>query len=232
MASDVGSYTPQLWVPDAAPGISAAILQALEDQVEDITDEFNIHNGGVLLTDHPEVTPSVRGFMTAADKTKLNTVETNAAADQTDAQIYQAVQNEGAFGLVSLRKAGAIGISNNNAVNLFWDIEDRDDWSGHPTGQDEVNDDGAGIYLVNAVITWASNSSGYRQIALKIGTTIIGFDRKAGISGDTTVNTASALWRANGSQQFFLEVFQNSGGVLNVNSGATTRFQVAKLANT
>ncbi len=75
MASDVSVYVPQLWVPDAAPGISAAILQALEDQVEDLSTQYNLHNGGVLLTDHPQATDSVRGFMSAADKAKLDLLD-------------------------------------------------------------------------------------------------------------------------------------------------------------
>ena len=71
MATDVPVYTPQLWVPDAAPGISAAILQALENQVKSISDEFNLHNGGFLLSDHPIATSSARGFMNSTHFNQL-----------------------------------------------------------------------------------------------------------------------------------------------------------------
>ncbi len=72
MATDVAAYTVTTWVPDAAPGISAAQLQRMDDQVDSLSTEFNIHNGGILLSDHPEVTGSVRGFMRSADKSKLD----------------------------------------------------------------------------------------------------------------------------------------------------------------
>ncbi len=72
MATDVPSFTEETWVEGAAPGISAAQLQRMDDQIKALTDEFNLHNGGVLVTDHPEATPSVRGLFSTGDKTKLN----------------------------------------------------------------------------------------------------------------------------------------------------------------
>ena len=83
MATDVPGYTadfaPTTWVPDAAPGIAAAQLQRLEDQIEDLDNQvaalstqFNIHNGGPSITDHPLVTTGVSGLMASADKVKLN----------------------------------------------------------------------------------------------------------------------------------------------------------------
>ncbi len=72
MADDVPAYTPETWVEGAAPGISAAELQRIDDQVEALSDEQRIHNGGILTTDHPEATDSVRGFLSAADKDRLD----------------------------------------------------------------------------------------------------------------------------------------------------------------
>ena len=43
--------------------------------------------------DHDNATTSADGFMSAADKTKLDGVETGATADQTDAEIKTAYEN-------------------------------------------------------------------------------------------------------------------------------------------
>lgn len=84
--ADVPAYTPTTWNPDAAPGISAAQLQRIDDQVDALSTEFNGHNGGTGTSDHPEATTGVRGLMSAADKTKLDGIETAATQDQTPAQ--------------------------------------------------------------------------------------------------------------------------------------------------
>ncbi len=68
MATDVPAYTEETWVEGAAPGIAAAQLQRLDDQIKALTDEFNIHNGGATATDHGVSTPSIPGFHSAFDK--------------------------------------------------------------------------------------------------------------------------------------------------------------------
>ena len=83
MADDVPDYTTTTWNPDAAPGISAAELQRLDDQIKALTDEFNLHNGGRQQDDHGEASSSLRGFMSAAHKAKLDNIEANATQDET-----------------------------------------------------------------------------------------------------------------------------------------------------
>ena len=83
MATDVPTFVKTTWVPDAAPGISAAELQRLDDQADHLSIEFNLHNGGVQTSDHPIVTVSDHGFMGKNDLIKLNTIETNAKDDQS-----------------------------------------------------------------------------------------------------------------------------------------------------
>lgn len=91
MATDV-SFTQTEWNEGAAPGISAAELDRIEQGIDDVVTQFNLHNGGTATTDHPEATGSVRGLMSAADKTKLNGIETAATADQTAAEILTAIK--------------------------------------------------------------------------------------------------------------------------------------------
>jgi len=50
------------------------------------------HKGSTAVADHPQATPSVRGFMSSADKSKLDGIETAATKDQTAAEILTAVK--------------------------------------------------------------------------------------------------------------------------------------------
>ena len=80
MATDVPAYAEETWVPDAAPGISAAQLQRIDDQIRALTDEFNIHNGGDSVLDHPVATTGVIGFMSGGDKLKADGIGVAHAA--------------------------------------------------------------------------------------------------------------------------------------------------------
>ena len=90
MATDV-QFTPTTWIAGSAPGISAAQLNRIELGVDTLAAQFSSHNGGNATTDHPQVTTSARGFMSSADKTKLNGIATGATADQTAAEILAAL---------------------------------------------------------------------------------------------------------------------------------------------
>jgi hypothetical protein len=67
-------------------------IDADASDVATLEGEFDSHHGGTATTDHPEVTTGVRGFMSAADKTKLDGVETSATADQSAAEIKTAYE--------------------------------------------------------------------------------------------------------------------------------------------
>lgn len=56
-------------------------LDLLFTDIEALETSTAAHYGGTLTSDHPEVTTSVRGFMSAADKTKLDGIATGAQAD-------------------------------------------------------------------------------------------------------------------------------------------------------
>ncbi len=67
---------------------SAPVHQHLEDMFDDIEDLETAdtgHFGGTDIADHPEATGSVRGFSSAADKTKLDGIATGAIEDHGDA---------------------------------------------------------------------------------------------------------------------------------------------------
>jgi len=75
MANDV-TFTPTDWNEGVAPGISAAQLDRIETGVDDLATEFSAHNGGTAVTDHPEATSGVRGFLPAADKATIDALWT------------------------------------------------------------------------------------------------------------------------------------------------------------
>jgi hypothetical protein len=83
----VASLTAQAIVTSVTAGSTAqATADAAATQID-----FDAHDGGTDVADHPEATPSVRGFMSAADKTKLDTVEQNASDLQTPAELLTAL---------------------------------------------------------------------------------------------------------------------------------------------
>ena len=91
MASDV-QYSPTTWVTGSAPGISAAQLNRIESGVDSVAAQFSSHNGGSATSDHPQATTSQRGFMSAADKSRLNGIEAGATGDQSAAEILTAIK--------------------------------------------------------------------------------------------------------------------------------------------
>lgn len=60
-------------------------LEDIFDDIEALETADSGHFGGTDIGDHPEATGSVRGFLSAADKTKLDTVATGAIKDHGDA---------------------------------------------------------------------------------------------------------------------------------------------------
>lgn len=76
-----GSAAPSGLVhPSGAVVRHAFMAQHLVD-INDRVDAFSDHSGGTDTDDHPEATPSVRGFMSATDKTKLDGIDAGAKAD-------------------------------------------------------------------------------------------------------------------------------------------------------
>ncbi len=104
------------------------VHQHLEDiftDIEDLETADTGHFGGTDTADHPESTPSVRGFISAADKTKLNALDT---ADQvTGGDSHDHVGGDGA----QIDHGGTGGLSDDDHPNLLNVARhDSDDHSG------------------------------------------------------------------------------------------------------
>lgn len=69
------------------------------------------HFGGTDTADHPEVTPSVRGFSSAADKTKLDATHGAPTADQHHAQLHQASHRPGGSDSLDLGVLGYVEVT-------------------------------------------------------------------------------------------------------------------------
>ncbi len=285
MATDVPAYTETTWNEGAAPGISAAELQRMDDQIKALSDEFNIHNGGDSVLDHPVATTGVLGMMSSGDKlkadgistgheasanhplgtagvkgflspaqfTKLAGIEAGATGDQTapehldaiktgdgagsglDADLLdgkQAVQFElgSNMGNVELRRSADLSLFDATLTDVGWDVEDRDDWGGHGSGfAVTIDDEGAGVYIAIANITFASNATGLRLIQIVKVAGVVAVDRRQAVSGDSTVLTVSYVGFMGGSDSFKVQALQNSGGNLDVTAGSNTRFMVARI---
>jgi hypothetical protein len=84
-------YTPTTWNPGAAPGISAAELNRIEAGVDDAVAGIEGHAGAGGAVHADVVAGGADGFMTGADKTKLDGIESGATADQTANEILTAL---------------------------------------------------------------------------------------------------------------------------------------------
>ena len=80
----------------------------------------------------------------------------------------------------------------------------------------------AGWYLVTATVTWASNSTGYRQMLIRMnaGATNLVYDRRAAVNGVETTNHISRTVLLGATDTVEVVVQQNSGSSLNLSSGA------------
>lgn len=63
-------------------------LADIFSDIEDLEAADAAHIGGTDTSDHPEATPSVRGFLSATDKTKLDSVESGALAQTSIESLF------------------------------------------------------------------------------------------------------------------------------------------------
>lgn len=79
----------------------------------------------------------------------------------------------------------------------------------------------AGLYYVQALIRWQQNGTGYRDIGIwKLGTTAIAYDIIQPLSVNVTIHQVSTIYKFIVGDWVQLNVFQNSGGALNIDSTA------------
>lgn len=111
-----------------------------------------------------------------------------------------------------------------NAANtlLTFDTEYYDTNSYHSTvtNTDRITVPSTGYYLFNIKIDWASNATGIRDFYLRKNGSNIFFNYFYGSSANLTTINFSQVVNATASDYFQINVYQSSGGSLNVIGGA------------
>lgn len=91
----------------------------------------------------------------------------------------------------------------------------------------------SGIYYITAHVAWASNDSGLREVSLKKnGATVIARSQVPAVTSAGTRQELSTLYRLLAGDFVEVEVYQESGGALNVSSDPqwTPEFTMAWVA--
>jgi len=91
----------------------------------------------------------------------------------------------------------------------------------------------AGKYFISATILWGSNTTGYRQLGLRLnGVTTIALDRRnTNATAFNPAMTVSTLYNLSAGDYVETQVYQNSGGALDVGviSAYTPEFMMIKV---
>lgn len=134
-----------------------------------------------------------------------------------------------------VNKSAAQSIANNSAAVLTWNTEQFDEGGWHSTSSNTSRltvPDGVRLVRVYANVRFDDNSTGYRQLQIiKNGSTFIGTPnaRAMAITSATqptllSVNTGPVLVES--GDYFEAEVFQNSGGALDLQNDNATWFSI------
>ncbi|TDD97648.1 hypothetical protein [Actinomadura rubrisoli] len=108
-------------------------------------------------------------------------------------------------------------ITNNTTTPLQWNSEFEDTHGGHDnsTNNSRYTAPIDGLYQVTATVAWDSNSSGIREISLRVnGSTILDGNRIGAGFNITLTQTVSHLVRLTAGQYVEAIVWQNTGGSL------------------
>lgn len=111
-------------------------------------------------------------------------------------------------------------------LTVAWNQTTTDDSGMHSNtvNPSRITPSYAGWYVVTTSINWAANATGYRQVRVsQNGSTTWGErDVTATGSGQVASFTSIPTW-SNGSTDYFeIDVFQNSGGSLNIQSAISS----------
>lgn len=128
-----------------------------------------------------------------------------------------------------LRKSADQTIGTGSITAVTWDTEDADTQSYHSTSSntDRITVPKAGNYLFTYHAAFAANTTGQRYFWLaKNGgaSDRRGYQLTSASSGDVTAATGALIINLAINDYINMQVYQNSGGNLALNGGATTGF--------
>jgi hypothetical protein len=123
--------------------------------------------------------------------------------------------------------------SSGNWLPVTWSAEDFDDDAMHDTStnSERITIQTTGTYLIGGNVRFAANATGERGIRVTDGTTVLGLGVRfdAAGSGATQMNVAT-IHNMTAAEYVQLEVFQNSGGNLNVTVTEGADFWAIRIA--
>jgi hypothetical protein len=132
-----------------------------------------------------------------------------------------------------LTKSSAQSISNATDTNLTWAYNTELGGLGYTlTSSTYVNIPKDGYYLLSAGATFGANGTGARRIRIWNYTLndILAEASTAGFTGIDNVLNCSCVAQLDATNQVYVEVYQSSGGSLNVKADKSTFFRVSMLA--
>ncbi len=181
--------------------------QHLDDiflDIEDLEQADTDHFGGTDTSDHPEASTGVRGFMSAADKSKLNGIDAGAQADHpglsgitADDHHAQSHSHDGADGSGTVAHGDLTGVGTD-------DHHAQDHSERHaPGGADAISHE-VERFVTESAAALSTSYADIMTLSISIpgswGGWRITVHASFGISGDET-DRADALIRINGVDQ-------------------------------
>jgi hypothetical protein len=132
---------------------------------------------------------------------------------------------------VNLYTSADVGIASGVETAVMWDVEAADPDNLHNlVNKQLVTIAVAGVYFVGAAVQFAPNATGQRLLDVCFGA-MLGRDSRETAGGGLVTGLVAFgvvyLWPGN---TIFVNVYQNSGGGLNLLGGGTSRLYVVKLS--
>jgi hypothetical protein len=133
---------------------------------------------------------------------------------------------------------GSIGVRSTNQTignaaftDMTWPTEEFDNMAGFTAGGSVITVSVAGVYNVKAGVKFPANGTGTRSMLIIIDGVELpgGSDERIPTAAASTRMTVSADVKLNAGQQVKIQVFQSSGGNLDVQTG---RFSVLRSSGT
>jgi hypothetical protein len=170
-------------------------------------------------------------------------------ATYTAGQILTAAQmnlisanlNAGGPCFLRVRRAAAQAIATSTLGAVNFDTEDVDTASIFTASSNRIIVATAGLYQLSATVSFATNGTGARSVAIFASSTVSGATDAATVTGGTritgaisppstttqTVLSCSTLYSVTAAQAFSVSAYQESGGNLNIAATEQVSFSIA-----
>lgn len=149
----------------------------------------------------------VNGQITATSLTVKGTISANSYTASNQPYIY-------------VSRGSVQNVNNASQTTITFDVLERSSGGASLTSSTNLIAPVDGLYLITARITFASNATGYRKMFILKGGSNLFVGASAAANGDTTESQCSGVAYLNASDSIRFDVYQNSGGALNVGSAA------------